>query len=497
MRVRIPEVLRPLARHALTRPWIRALLFSGVVYSGLFLHCRHALWRDPHSAFFNDKHVYELDYSRHRIEEANKFIQMANATPEPNRDAEGTPESVDEPVMGIGEGGHKPVLCAAFVTVRRERKQYFPEAIGSMLAGLYPQERAALNLTVLFADTEPMVHPNWKDPWVQNVVDHAETYTGLTEAEWEEAKKAEREKNYYVKGVFDYVYALSRCLEDTTAPYIAVFEDDIIFADGWMTRSLLALQAIQRHYASSLAPKVPETPSCPRHWLYLRLFYTETALKWERSHDYWYSYLPWTLALSTPIVAVVLIALRLSFPHTLRAHLDVRSIAVLSLVTAPSLFGFVFMAGKYGLSVRLQDPESPFAAVGSLGGTGGAGPVSLPPAPLRQAGVVNMNGYGCCSQALIYPRHRAEDLVLYLRDRHDGQTDSMIEEYADQRGFDRFALGRQQVQHIGLHSSRGNTPLNAQSTWAFWFEENKGEKLKRRHDQDIGKIDWSALRQTE
>lgn len=196
--ISIRKVIQFLTRQLLTRPSIRAFLISVLFYSFLILYCKRALWRDPHSAFFKDNHVYDLGYSNYRIEEAKKFIQMANATVEVNR---------DESVMGMGKGGHKPVLCAAYVTVRRERTQYFPEAVGSMLAGLSPQERAALNLTVLFADTEPTTHPNWGNPWVQNVVDAAETYTGLTEAQWEEVKSAESEKNYYVKGVLYVNYA--------------------------------------------------------------------------------------------------------------------------------------------------------------------------------------------------------------------------------------------------------------------------------------------------
>lgn len=496
------KVIWSLTRHLLTGPSIRVCLVSVLVYGLLILYCKRALWRDPHSAFFNDDHVYELDYSNYRIEEAEKFIQVANKTLESSRDAEGNSKYVDESITGLGKGTGKPVLCAAYVTVRREHKQYLSEAVGSMLTGLSPKERAALNLTILFADTEPTTHPNWKNPWVQNVVDAAQTYTGLTEAQWEEVKGAETEKNYYVKGVLyvscslpkvsanmgscsDYVYALSQCLDNTTAPFIAVFEDDIIFADGWMTRSLLALQEIKKHY-SSLQP-----------WLYLRLFYTETALQWEANHDYWYSHLSLTFAVTSSIVAALLIALRLSLPYKLRAHLDTGSIVVLSLVTTPALTALAFLVGKYSIWVPLQNPGSPLVFLGSIGGRRGAGPVSLAPFPLRQAGLVLMNKYGCCTQAMIFPRALVPGLISYLRDRHDGQTDTMIEEYANLEKFNRFALSPQLVQHVGLDSSRGNSLLNAQSTWAFWFEKNDPRELKRKHDRDSRHIDWDALREAE
>lgn len=308
----------------------------------------------------------------------------------------------------------------------------------------------------------------------------------------------------------DYIYALTQCLDNTTAPFIAVFEDDVIFADGWMARSLFALQEIQKYYSSLLGPNISETSSSSRlrvlvkrtatslqPWLYLRLFYTETSLKWEANQDYWYSHLFLTFAVTSSIVAALLIALRLSFPHKLRAHLDTGSIAVLSLVTTPALTALAFMVGKYSIWVPLQNPASPLAFLGSVGGRGGAGPISLPPPSLRNAGLVLMNQYGCCSQAIIFPRVLVPGLISYLRDRHDGQTDTMIEEYANLKGFNRFAISPQLVQHIGLDSSRGNTLLNVQSTWAFWFEEYDPGELKRKHDRDLGNIDWSALREAK
>jgi hypothetical protein len=67
-----------------------------------------------------------------------------------------------------------------------------------------------------------------------------------------------------------------------------------------------------------------------------------------------------------------------------------------------------------------------------------------------------------------------------------GQTDTMIEEYADANGKERLALGPQLVQHVGLESSRDNTFVNSQSTWAFWFEENNLGKLREKHKMLTG-----------
>jgi hypothetical protein len=57
----------------------------------------------------------------------------------------------------------------------------------------------------------------------------------------------------------------------------------------------------------------------------------------------------------------------------------------------------------------------------------------------------------------------------------------MIEKYADETGKQRLALGAQVAQHVGLESSRGNSLVNGQSTWAFWFEEYDGQRLEKEH----------------
>ncbi len=208
MRISFPTHLRHVLRQLLSRSSIRALLATGLIFGIAFLYFKRALWRDPHAAFFNSDHVYDLGYSQYRATDARRFIDAANGTLK-NEDGANPPEDA---TVG-GKAGSEPLLCAAYTTVRRDQKQYLDEAIGSMLAGLDPRERAAINLTVLFADTDPATHPNWKDPWLRSVVDDADTYNGLSQAQWDEITKVEKEKNYYVKGVL-YVYTisvLSRC----------------------------------------------------------------------------------------------------------------------------------------------------------------------------------------------------------------------------------------------------------------------------------------------
>ncbi|KAJ5044911.1 hypothetical protein NUH16_001721 [Penicillium rubens] len=80
-------------------------------------------------------------------------------------------------------------------------------------------------------------------------------------------------------------------------------------------------------------------------------------------------------------------------------------------------------------------------------------------------------------------------LVARLQEKKSGQTDSLIEEYAIDSGLTRLALAPQQLQHVGLQSSRDNLEINTQSTWAFWFEENDASELNIEHKRLVAASD--------
>ncbi|KAF3483116.1 uncharacterized protein GIQ15_02440 [Arthroderma uncinatum] len=399
---------------------VKTLLAAACLWLLIFQYGRYHFWRDPHSAFFNDRGgVYDLEYSLSREREAHHFISRYNAPTNP-------PASI--------KGGTDPLFCVAFVTVRRESDDYFDPSIGSLLAGLDPRERRALHLNILFADTDPTKHPSWGQKWVGRLTDVAETYN-VSKSQLDHLKKLEADRNFYEKGVFDYVYALSSC-QQSNAPYTVVFEDDIIIADGWMAKTLKALSDIKR------------MPSDKRPWIYLRLFYTETALGWESS-DFAYRNMPLVFAAGMLLAFAFLTAIRRIRPC--RASLDVPTILAICVICVPAFIALIYMTGKYSLS------------------------------PLH--GVVEINPYGCCTQGMVFPRDQVNPLIDYLRGRGHGQTDTMIEEYAEEKKLTRYALVPQQLQHVGLKSSRDNTELNAQSTWAFYFELNKPKLLRKEHDE--------------
>lgn len=461
--MRLPPGLVHFPLYLLSFPAARALLVCSSIWLLGFSYGRLFLWRDPHSAYFRSESAFDLDYSAVRQQEARAFLAQVSED-EAKRQASHVATTTTRTRQ---KTGYTPALCAAFVTVRRDAKAarlYLADALGSMLAGLDTRERGALNVSLLFANTDPGRHPDWGAPWVGALADTAAGYAGLTDMQRAGLRKAEEDRDLQLKGVFDYLYVLERCLAETTAPFIAVFEDDIVFAADWMARTMRGLQYLVRDYQ-------PAAGKSAADWLYLRLFYTETHLGWESEGDWWYRHLPLVLVLAAGGTAAFLLLLR-TLGCGARLRLDWVTIAVVSLLVAPGFTVLAFMAGKHNLPLPGYSLHS-----------------NLPFAP-SSGGVMPMEKLGCCTQALVFHRPALPALIEYLRQRERGQTDSMIEEYCDATGLQRFALREQAVQHVGLVSSRGMAAANTRSVWAFWFETNKAEEVEKRHRETVEEVDW-------
>ncbi|KAL4980813.1 hypothetical protein BDW66DRAFT_156524 [Aspergillus desertorum] len=430
----------------------RIFLSSLLLWVLLYAYCRSRFWRDPHSAFFQDTHVYDLDYSLYREREGTHFLARHNApTTRPEDEFHyHTTKNESE------SRSETPAVCVAIVTVRREQDAYFDASVGSLLEGLTEHERKALHLSVLFADIDPAVHPSWGQKWVERLVDQAGGYNVSAE-QLEDLRMWEAERNFYKKGVFDYIYALRTC-QGVNAPYTLIFEDDIILATGWFARTLKSLAEISRREAGANQGHSHAGKNL-KPWLYLRLFYTETALGWS-SADFAYRHMPLVFLTLTAISFTALHFLR-RFPRFQPLHLDTPSILVISLLCIPAFTALAYMVGKYNIM------------------------------PLR--GVVQMNKSGCCTQGLLFPAQQVDRLIGFLEDRGHGQTDSLIVEYADLNGLNRYAVAPPLLQHVGLKSSRDNTDVNTQSTWAFWFETNEPEALRREHAELLGDADVQRM----
>ncbi|KAM7212137.1 hypothetical protein V8F06_012500 [Rhypophila decipiens] len=463
-------------------PAVRAVALSAIVWVSLFVYSHWVLWRNPHSAYFHSDNIYDLDYSVVRQNAGREYLQQFS-----------NPSANTSDVRL--HASENPALCVAFATVARDHPdaaRYFSDSIGSLLAGLSPQERASFNLTVLFANLDPNKHRDWNAPWVSALIDHAAGYEWISDAERAELRRLEEARDFQRKGVLDYIYLLDQCYHSTRAPFIAVFEDDVIFAADWLARTLVGLQtlALPREDHVIQAAPVDQTP-----WLYLRLFYTETFMMWEGDDDWLYGNMYLTFALVSFTTATVLLLVRYMLLQrggqglpshstkswTLGLRLDIPTIAAASLVIAPAFLALFFMAGKYSLPLyslrREGDPTRP--------------------SRLADAGVYPMDKHGCCTQGLVFDRNQVPGLINRLRTLGRGQTDWMIEEYATDVPLKRFALGDQVLQHVGLISSRGMKSVNAQSVYAFYFEEKREEEVKAKQEKALKGVDWAVFRALE
>lgn len=235
---------------------------------------------------------------------------------------------------------------------------------------------------------------------------------------------------------------LDQCYNKTTAPYIAILEDDIIFADSWLAKTLPALTEIGQKSTT---------------WLYLRLFWTDVMLGWDKDIDSWYTNPIFNYILALAVTYTFAFYQHKRLKQT-RANIDVNAFFILTCVTIPAFITLVFMIGRNSLM------------------------------PLE--GLQRMDVKGCCTQALIYPRSQVQDLADMLLRVDPDQTDLIIKDYANELGLARYALAPQLVQHVGLVSSRGTKMKNSRTNWAFYFEKFNAKKLRREHDELVKSGIW-------
>lgn len=244
----------------------------------------------------------------------------------------------------------------------------------------------------------------------------------------------EESDNYREKGVFDYVQALQKCY-DTGAPYIGVFEDDILLADGWLVRTLRGLEDI-------ISSGQDETS-----WLFMRIFNQERSTGWA-SHR----------VLGNNEAFIILgIALGFILPISLarwkwrsvRQYLDWETLFVLIFMFNPAMVILFFQCGKASL---------------------------LPPSPGIAA-----EGFGCCSQAMIFPREQVPGLIEYLKWMRRGQVDLLLKHHAKEEDLLRYNLYPVQAQHIGIDSARKTLKSEAAAIWSMAYENLDAGSLRREH----------------
>ncbi|RJE21107.1 integral membrane protein [Aspergillus sclerotialis] len=223
-----------------------------------------------------------------------------------------------------------------------------------------------------------------------------------------------------------------------------MLEDDILAMDGWYYRTRQALDSVDRQMAKKRESK----------WLYLRLFYTEQFLRWNKEE--WPVYLFFSLLIVSSL-AYTLLKIRRFRPKIYSILLN-DTILVLCFICTPLLIALFFAAGR----------------------------VTMLP---MKAGVHEMPKFGCCSQGYVFPQSRVLDLIHLYEEKRLGYVDMITEEYATQHDEIRWAITPSVIQHVGRQSSKeGDTPTSNKKPSGpdmgnFRFELNDPNILKQEHKE--------------
>ena len=454
---------RPIASNALDQPAIRALL---TLFTVVFLYALYGslyFYRDPLSIFFSERHGFDQFYSVIRKAEADAFLDTAIADPTLIR-------------SHLGRAGQDAQIqiCAAFITVGRnmEGRQYIETAVGSLLANMTRAERETIHLKLFFADVpDPDAqHPSYATLGGAGIADDLFTYNSTLLPSARDAKiedlmkwSEDRTDKHALerKTVHDYAYAMDRCLRTTEAPYIALFEEDILLADGWAARTLMNLRTIE-HMMQDPGRRDPERgqvePGRPNTWLYLRLFNQERSTGWYGGTGFWSNNAHLiSLAVGLPLLALLLLVRRRLSRQAAR-NLDGWTLAVICGVAVPVTVWLFFASGKASL-------------VGSSPG-------------------VREEFFGCCNQALVYNRAHAGALAESMMGSavaraSPGRSDMLPKTFARNRGLARISAYPMLAQHLGRVSAIDTSDDEARRVWSMAFEDLSPARLAAQHASDV------------
>jgi len=177
-------------------------------------------------------------------------------------------------------------------------------------------------------------------------------------------------KDFNLKSGLDFSYALQHCYDASSSPYIAIFEGDILLANGWFARAILEMQDI-----------VKRTSATGKLWLDMRLFNEIRGVGWA-SQDLFGNNVPITILAVSFAPLIILLAI---WCHVGKSFLTNKTLFIVCRITIPVTIIIFFQAGKASVIPTL------------LG--------------------VSVQGWGCCTQGIIILRERVPGLVVELQRR--------------------------------------------------------------------------------
>jgi hypothetical protein len=250
---------------------------------------------------------------------------------------------------------------------------------------------------------DPSKHPYWNSSLLDLVDGSFSPNEIMTKGELAIVTQLEQSKTYMDKVRFDFAYALRHVHRTSSSPYIALFEGDIMLADGWIARTISALREVEgRVKRNGLS------------WSDMRLFDAENMIGFDSKHP---------LGNNVPIIIFGISAgLFLIFRTLARNSRTGREVftwqfnLVICCVTVPAFVILFFRAGKSSM---------------------------LPPSP-----GVSIQNWAICTQGMIMPRDVVPGLITAIL-AHNEQPDRSFRHFAQENGYDRLVLNPIQVQHMG------------------------------------------------
>lgn len=259
------------------------------------------------------------------------------------------------------------------------------------------------------------MHPAYHS-WLENVIDESFTAKeNVYPSKWQHLIALERDKKFHEKSALDYAIALQRCVTNSTSPYVALFEGDVILADGWFARAMVGLRDIKEKFEMN-----------GKMWLDMRLFNEERSTGWASNGLLANNVLWISLGVDVAVVLVALVLKRTN--RAVGSLFTPLSLLIICLFTVPGFVILFFQAGKASM---------------------------LPPS----AGVKREDGFGCCNQGLVFARENVADLASYLDEKSTSMPhDNAMMEYTRQKRLARFAMYPMSVQHVGtFHPQSGHS----------------------------------------
>jgi hypothetical protein len=316
---------------------------------------------------------------------------------------------------------------------------------------LTADERQDLDLRVYIANSDPSDHPIHSSP----VLSHADAVVSVRDVKSkftaEMLRELELKKKFKEKIPIDFALALQHCYENSTAPYIGLFEDDIVAANSWFIRTQFALRDV-------------ETASHDRPWLDLRLFNDANEIRWS-AQKFGSTNVPFTTlgvplviaTLSGTLYSVVSVWLKRKGSFT---HRSQQALIAVCVVTIPVAVVMFIKAGRFSMIARADG--------------------------------VSVQPWGCCTQGEIFHRDSVPGLIQALLDkREQSPADIIVWDHATEANLLRYVLDPPMVQHLGsLLSSSLTVPDRGKQkpSWSIAFEDLDEGTLLMEHARMVREL---------